>query len=47
MAEKDPVCGMVVDSNGKLSSSFGGKVYRFCSAACKAAFDKEPRRYAK
>ncbi|MCL5412172.1 MAG: YHS domain-containing protein [Candidatus Marsarchaeota archaeon] len=47
MAEKDPVCGMVVDSSSKLSSSFDGKVYRFCSAACKAAFDKEPRRYAK
>lgn len=43
---KDPVCGMDVDENAPLKSTHEGKNYAFCSASCKAKFDKEPRRYA-
>ncbi|MGA2403661.1 MAG: efflux RND transporter periplasmic adaptor subunit [Syntrophobacteraceae bacterium] len=43
-SEKDPVCGMEVYT-GKakpagLTSDFEGKTYYFCSAGCKAEFDK-------
>lgn len=42
---KDPVCGMTVDDNASLKSSHEGKNYVFCSASCKAKFDKNPSRY--
>ncbi|MDR7416419.1 MAG: YHS domain-containing protein [Armatimonadota bacterium] len=49
MAErvKDPVCGMEVDpvrAAGK--SEYQGQTYYFCSAHCKATFDREPEKYA-
>jgi len=43
---KDPVCGMDVDEKAPLKSAHEGKNYVFCSASCKAKFDKEPARYA-
>lgn len=45
---KDPVCGMSVDE-GKAAASvtYNGKTYYFCSAGCKATFDKAPAKYAK
>ena len=43
---KDPVCGMTVDEKSPLKSTHAGKNYVFCSASCKAKFDKEPGRYA-
>lgn len=45
---KDPVCGMDVDpktASGK--SDYQGQTYYFCSAGCKAAFDREPQKYVK
>jgi Cu+-exporting ATPase len=44
---RDPVCGMQInekDAAGK--SEYRGKTYYFCSPGCKAAFDKEPGKYA-
>ncbi len=45
---KDPVCGMVVDEKKVAATAVQkGKTYYFCSANCKAKFEKEPDRYAK
>jgi membrane fusion protein, copper/silver efflux system len=46
-AEKDPVCGMEVDSKapGVLVSEHGGKTYHFCSSQCKKSFDANPGKY--
>ncbi len=44
---KDPVCGMDVDERKAAGTSVHhGQTYYFCSSGCKAAFDKEPERYA-
>ncbi len=44
---KDPVCGMKVDlGTAKFQSTHQGKVYGFCSAECKATFDKNPFQYS-
>jgi Cu+-exporting ATPase len=43
----DPVCGMQVDERKAAGKSdCQGKTYYFCSPGCKAAFDKEPAKYA-
>jgi uncharacterized membrane protein YraQ (UPF0718 family)/YHS domain-containing protein len=43
----DPVCGMTVDpATAGIKSQYEGKTYYFCSAGCKAAFDKDPGKYA-
>jgi P-type Cu+ transporter len=43
---KDPVCGMMVDEKKtKLKSEHDGRAFYFCSAACKASFDKDPHRF--
>ncbi len=43
---KDPVCGMTVDRHKTLNrSEYAGKTVYFCSAHCKARFDKDPERY--
>jgi P-type Cu+ transporter len=43
---KDPVCGMMVDERKtKLVSEHDGTKFYFCSAGCKAAFDKDPHRF--
>jgi Cu+-exporting ATPase len=43
----DPVCGMQIDPHNAAGSSvYHGQTYHFCSSGCKAAFDKEPARYA-
>ena len=43
---KDPVCGMSVDeTKTKLKSEYEGKTFYFCSAACKANFDRDPRKH--
>jgi YHS domain-containing protein len=40
---KDPVCGMEIDElKAKGNSEYEGTTFYFCSASCKAAFDKEP-----
>ncbi len=44
--EKDPVCGMMIDSETAAGhSSFQGGEYYFCSADCKQKFDSDPARY--
>ena len=42
---KDPVCGMSVDEKTAITVSYGGKAYYFCSAGCKATFEKTPAKY--
>ena len=45
---KDPVCGMNVDENKAPGTVVhNGKTYYFCSAGCKASFEKEPEKYIK
>ncbi len=44
---KDPVCGMDVDERKAAGTSlYQGKIHYFCSTGCKAAFDREPQKYA-
>lgn len=44
---KDPVCGMQVDERtASAKSTYKGQTHYFCSPGCKAAFDKEPEKYA-
>ena len=44
---KDPVCGMNVDEKKAAATvSHKGKVYYFCSANCKAQFEKASEKYA-
>jgi len=45
MSEVDPVCGMVVENVSKYKSLYKGKVYYFCSAACKKEFDRDAEAY--
>ena len=48
MAAKDPVCGMMVDETRAAGTSlYQAKTYYFCSAGCKASFDKNPAKFAK
>jgi len=43
---KDPVCSMTVDEKtAKFKSVHMGKTYYFCSASCKATFDKNPIKF--
>lgn len=45
---QDPVCGMTVDEKKAAATAvYQGKTYSFCSAGCKAKFDKAPAQYAK
>ena len=44
---KDPVCGMMIDSNNAAGSSdYQGTRYYFCSMDCKNEFDENPGDYA-
>ncbi len=46
---KDPVCAADVDEceavKQKLTSDHSGRVYYFCSEACKQQFDRDPGLY--
>jgi len=45
---KDPVCLMDVDEQTAAWSSRSGETtYYFCSANCKAEFDKDPERFVR
>jgi len=45
--EKDPVCGMAVEiAAATHRSQAEGRVFYFCCAGCKDAFERDPRRYA-
>ncbi len=41
----DPVCRMSVRTDGAKSSIYHGRVYYFCSAEHRDAFEAEPARY--
>lgn len=41
---RDPVCGMAVDPDA-IDSEHAGKLYRFCSPACRDLFQSQPERY--
>ena len=42
----DPVCGMQLDEQqAAVTSTYQGKMYYFCSVACKRQFDQNPQRY--
>ena len=44
---KDPVCGMQIsEESAPARCDHKGKTYYFCSPACKAAFEKNPEKYA-
>lgn len=43
---KDPVCGMMVDSETtQLKSEHMGQMVYFCGPGCKVAFDKAPEKF--
>lgn len=44
---KDPVCAVKVDEKMELKSEYKGKIYYFCCAPCKDAFEKGPEKYVK
>ena len=44
--ERDPVCGMNVDSaKAKVKLEYTGKSYYFCSAGCAQKFEQAPEKY--
>ena len=44
---KDPVCGLMVDKDPKLSMSYKGETYYFCSKTDLDEFRKNPEKYVK
>ena len=42
---RDPICGMQVYETNKHVSTYKGKSYYFCCAACKKAFEITPEKY--
>jgi YHS domain-containing protein len=44
---RDPVCGILVDKDPKLSANYKGETYYFCSKTDMEKFRKEPEKYAK
>jgi RND family efflux transporter MFP subunit len=49
-AEKDPICGMTVDTAearaAGRTSTHQGRTYYFCAPSCKGTFDKDPAAHA-
>jgi Cu+-exporting ATPase len=44
--EKDPVCGMQVDTaDAAGQSDFEGQTYYFCSEGCRTKFDDNPTQF--
>lgn len=43
--ERDPVCTMKIEKECKISSTYKGKKYHFCSDDCKKAFEVAPEKY--
>ncbi|HET9410973.1 MAG TPA: XdhC family protein [Candidatus Dormibacteraeota bacterium] len=44
----DPVCGMTVDvATATHTAVHAGQTFSFCSAGCRAEFEREPERYPK
>jgi YHS domain-containing protein len=45
MAERDPVCGMMVETADALVIDHGSHTHYFCSTACRDQFQADPSRY--
>jgi starch phosphorylase len=45
--ERDPVCGMAVDTDHVESVVFGEKTFWFCSPVCRRLFSSEPEKHAR
>lgn len=46
MAEKDPVCGMMVEPDtAAAKADYKDKTYYFCSVDCKEEFEEDPESY--
>lgn len=46
MTVKDPVCGMELRSERVVGTvAYRGVTYHFCTEACQAQFEADPRRY--
>lgn len=46
MTTRDPVCGMMVESDRAAGrSTYEGETYYFCSIGCREQFDAGPERY--
>lgn len=42
----DPVCNMEVnEKTAEWKSEYKGKMYYFCAAGCKKAFDEDPEKF--
>ena len=44
---KDPVCGLMVHKDPKLSTGYKGETYYFCSRTDLDEFKKNPEKYVK
>lgn len=44
--DKDPVCGMTVETASAKSSLYQGRAFYFCSTTCRDKFEAAPDRYA-
>ena len=44
---KDPVCGMDVSEDAEAVTGPDGKTHRFCCAACRWAFERDPERFSR
>jgi Cu+-exporting ATPase len=42
--DRDPVCGMAVEPDA-IGAEHAGKLYRFCSPACRDLFLAQPTQY--
>ncbi|OGW36205.1 MAG: copper-translocating P-type ATPase [Nitrospirae bacterium GWD2_57_9] len=46
MKTKDPVCGMVIESESAAGTAvYRDRTYHFCSSSCREKFEKDPERY--
>lgn len=43
--ERDPVCEMAVETDGKPSLEYSGRIYYFCSSGCRREFEEDPERF--
>ncbi|MBI2717662.1 MAG: YHS domain-containing protein [Rhizobiales bacterium] len=43
--DKDPVCGMIVETTTAETSVHAGRLYRFCSTNCRDRFEASPASY--
>jgi len=45
MSQKDPVCGMMVETDDAIVADHGSHRHYFCSTACRDQFQADPGRY--